>query len=142
MTPDFIDFLKSLLFAQVRFLVVGAHALSAREISRATDDMDIWFDRERDIIYNICDAIINFGGPYDSLAIVKHVLLLTGIVIQFFMLPGRNDVLMGIFVVNFLEAWQIRFVDSMYGIDIPFLGRVDYIKNKRLSGRLSDVDDI
>ena len=46
MNEDFLDLLKCLLEAGARFLVVGAHALAAHGIPRATGDLDLWIDRD------------------------------------------------------------------------------------------------
>lgn len=41
---DFHDVLRALVDHDVRFLVVGAHALAAHGIPRATQDLDLWID--------------------------------------------------------------------------------------------------
>ena len=38
---DFADIISALLEAEVRFLVVGAHALAVHGVPRATMDLDI-----------------------------------------------------------------------------------------------------
>jgi len=39
------DFLKALIAADARFIVVGAHVLAAHGVLRATGDIDVWVDR-------------------------------------------------------------------------------------------------
>jgi hypothetical protein len=41
---DFRDLLAELRRAEARFLVVGAHALAAHGVPRATVDLDVWID--------------------------------------------------------------------------------------------------
>ena len=41
---DFRDVLSALLRAGARFLVVGAHAMAAHGVPRATGDLDVWVD--------------------------------------------------------------------------------------------------
>lgn len=42
MNRDFVEMLSALCAAGVEFLVVGAHALAAHGVPRATGDLDIW----------------------------------------------------------------------------------------------------
>ena len=40
MNPDFVEFLAALISNEARFLVVGAHALAAHGVPRATGDIE------------------------------------------------------------------------------------------------------
>lgn len=40
LNEDFLDLLRALVHAEVDFLVVGAHALAAHGVVRATGDLD------------------------------------------------------------------------------------------------------
>ena len=42
MTDDWFELLASLLDHDVRFLVVGAHALAVHGVPRGTQDLDVW----------------------------------------------------------------------------------------------------
>ncbi len=42
LNPDFLDLLGAFDRAAVEFIVVGAHALAANGIVRATGDLDVW----------------------------------------------------------------------------------------------------
>jgi len=44
MSPDFLDLLRALLGADVRFLVVGAYAVGVHGRPRATKDLDVWVE--------------------------------------------------------------------------------------------------
>lgn len=44
MIDDFRDLLAAFAHEEVRFLVVGAHALAALGVPRATGDLDVWID--------------------------------------------------------------------------------------------------
>ena len=48
MNPGFRDLLRALSDAAVRFLVVGAYAVSFHSEPRATADLDIWVDATAD----------------------------------------------------------------------------------------------
>ena len=45
---DWFALLSELLDANVRFVVVGAHAMAVHGFPRATQDLDVWIDSERD----------------------------------------------------------------------------------------------
>ena len=47
MNPDFLDLLAALVRAEARFLVVGAHAMAAHGVPRATGDLDALLDNKR-----------------------------------------------------------------------------------------------
>ena len=42
MNRDFVEMLSALAEAQAEFLVLGAYALAAHGVPRATGDLDIW----------------------------------------------------------------------------------------------------
>ena len=44
MVADFHDVLAAMIAQRARFLVVGAHALAAHGVPRATVDLDLWVD--------------------------------------------------------------------------------------------------
>lgn len=48
MIDDFRDFLRELVAANAKFLVVGAHALSVHGIPRATGALDVWVRPDAD----------------------------------------------------------------------------------------------
>lgn len=48
MSPDFLDLLRALSGADVRFLVVGAYAVGVHGRPRATKDLDVWVEASAD----------------------------------------------------------------------------------------------
>jgi hypothetical protein len=142
MNPDFIDFLTALLQANVRFLVVGAHALAVHGVPRATGDMDIWIDRKLDNVERVWKALLEFGAPIDALHLSLDDLMRPNTVIQVGLPPRRIDVLTDVSGITFQDAWRGRFMHHLFGLEIPFLGRDAFIQNKRASGRLKDLADI
>lgn len=69
MNRDFLDLLEALQAEQVRFLVIGAHALAAHGIPRATGDLDIWISMEPGNALRVFRALVAFGAPVDALNI-------------------------------------------------------------------------
>ena len=61
LNPDFRDMLSALCDQQVEFMVVGAYALAAHGLPRATGDIDLWICRSDDNAPRVWRAIANFG---------------------------------------------------------------------------------
>ena len=64
--PDWSEFIALLNAHQVRFLVVGAHALAAIGRPRATQDIDFFIEPSLDNARRIGGALRDFG--FDALA--------------------------------------------------------------------------
>ena len=58
MNPDFLDLLAALVRAEARFLVVGAHAMAAHGVPRATGDLDVWVQANPENAARVWDALI------------------------------------------------------------------------------------
>lgn len=142
MNPDFIDFLAALLAADVRFLVVGAHALAVHGVPRATGDIDIWIERSPDNAARVWQALEEFGAPSVALGVKSEDLEAPDMVIQIGVPPRRIDLLTGVSGLEFNEAWEGRIVHRVDQLDVPFLGRDALIRNKRASGRFKDLGDL
>jgi hypothetical protein len=64
---DFRDLLATLVQRDVRFLVVGAHALAAHGVPRVTGDLDVWVEPSSVNAASVWQALVEFGAPLDSL---------------------------------------------------------------------------
>jgi hypothetical protein len=62
MSRDFVEILSALSAAGARFLVVGAHALAAHGVPRATGDLDIWIQASPENAARVFHALKNFGA--------------------------------------------------------------------------------
>ena len=143
MTDDWLDLLTSLTDAEVRFLVVGAHALAAHGIPRGTQDLDIWIERSSENAVRMWRALASFGAPLESLDLRPTDLEKPDTVFQFGLPPNRIDVLTSISgVADFADAWARRLEGQVRGRSFPFLGRDDLVTNKRAAGRPKDLADI
>ncbi|MGH9518766.1 MAG: hypothetical protein ACRD2D_03920, partial [Terriglobales bacterium] len=56
--------------------------------------------------------------------------------------PVRVDILTEVSGLSFTEAWQHRELGNFGPVAVPIIGREDFIRNKRASGRLTDLGDI
>lgn len=141
MNPDFVEMLSGLSAAGVEFLVVGAHALAAHGIPRATGDLDIWIRPTRENAERAHAALARFGAPLESLTVED--LTEADVVFQIGVPPARIDILTSITAVTFDEARPHRLMAHVApGLEVPFLGRDDLIKNKRAAGRPKDLGDV
>ena len=62
MSRDFVEMLSALSAAGARFLIVGAHALAAHGVPRATGDLDIWIQPTPDNAARVFEALRSFGA--------------------------------------------------------------------------------
>jgi hypothetical protein len=139
---DFRDFLRELVQAKVKFLVVGAHALSVHGVPRATGDLDVLIQADPANAERVMEALVNFGAPIDSLGIRASDFARPDVVAQFGLPPYRIDVLTAISGVSFEEAWRDHVVAEIEGVGVPIIGRRAFIHNKRSTGRAKDLTDI
>ena len=63
MNTDFHDILSAFIAEGVEFLLVGAYALAAHGVPRATGDMDLWVRPARDNAERVWRALAAFGAP-------------------------------------------------------------------------------
>ena len=63
MNPDFLDLLAALVRAEARFLIVGAHALAAHGVPRATGDLGVWVRPDPKNAERVWTALNDFGAP-------------------------------------------------------------------------------
>ena len=142
MNEDFHDALAALVTSGARFLVVGAHALGVHGVPRATVDLDVWIDPSPDNARRVWEALANFGAPLRALGIEEADFVRPDTVTQFGMPPWRIDILTSVSGVSFEEAWNGRVEGEFDGVRVPFLGRAEFIRNKRSSGRKKDLGDL
>ncbi len=142
MNRDFLDMLSALSAAGVEYLLVGAHALAAHGVPRATGDIDIWVRPTEDNAARVLDALVAFGAPSSDLS--RADLIRDDTVFQIGVPPHRIDLLTGIAGVGFDEAWPRRIEIALPDLPfpVPVLGREDFVRNKRAAGRAKDRADL
>jgi hypothetical protein len=139
---DFRDLLAALNGNGVRFLVVGAHALAAHGVPRATGDLDLWVERTPDNAERIWRALAEFGAPLDTLNLRSTEFERPDQVIQLGLPPYRIDLLTAISGVEFADAWEDRLTGTLFEVPVGFLGRAAFIRNKQATGRPKDLEDV
>ena len=140
MNRDFVEMLSELCAANVEFLVVGAHALAAHGKPRATGDLDVWVRPSEANAERVLAALRRFGAPLFDLT--RDDLVRPGTVFQIGVPPSRIDVLTEISGVGFDDAWPRRLTLAVEGVQVPVIGREDFLANKRAADRPKDRADI
>jgi hypothetical protein len=140
MNQDFVDLLRAFVDHDVRFLIVGAYALALHGRPRATGDLDVWVDATPENATRVVRALASFGAPMDQVS--EGDFSRPGVVFQMGVAPGRIDILTALTSLGFDEAWPGRVRESLGGVEVDFIGREAFIKNKRATGRMKDLGDI
>ncbi|MBD3236604.1 MAG: hypothetical protein GF330_07860 [Candidatus Eisenbacteria bacterium] len=140
LNPDYRDMLSALCAEEAEFLLVGAYALAAHGLPRATGDIDIWIRPSPENARRVWRALAAFGAPLQDL--VERDLTTEGVVFQIGVAPRRVDILTSIEAVTFEEAWAHRVEVEIEGLKVSILGRNELLKNKRASGRPQDIADV
>lgn len=134
--------LAALLASGARFLVVGAHALAVHGVPRATGDLDVWVLADPVNAKRVWAALERFGAPVDALGATPGDLARPGVVLQIGLPPRRIDILTDLTGVDFESAWRTRVVHRIGSLEVPFVDRETFIRNKRATGRLRDLADV
>jgi predicted nucleotidyltransferase len=137
---DFLDFLRLLNKHKVEHLVIGGYALMAHDSPRYTGDLDIWVNPTDQNAERTVQAIDEFG--LGSLHVTKEDFLTKQYIVQIGYEPVRIDISSDISGVTFDEAYPNRKIIEIEGIDVPFIGVRDLVKNKLASGRDQDLVDV
>jgi hypothetical protein len=140
MNPDFVDLLRSFVAADVRFLIVGAYALALHGRPRATGDLDVWVEASPENARRIMPALAAFGAPLSAVAEADFAR--EGVTYQIGVPPGRIDILTELTGLTFAEAWPDRLRRPFGEIEVDFIGRAAFLRNKRATGRAKDLGDI
>ncbi len=142
MNKDFVEFLTALVRADARFLVVGAHAMAAHGVPRATGDLDVWVHADPDNAERVWAALLEFGAPVRAVGLSRTDLASPNMVCQMGVPPRRIDLLTSVTGLEFEEAWSTRRLHRVDTLDVPFLGRMALLQNKRATGRSKDLVDV
>jgi hypothetical protein len=143
MYPDFKDLLSSFNAHNVKYLIVGGHAVSLHAQPRATKDLDVFIKADSANAHATYAALAGYGAPLNNIGIDD--LADPRKFIRFGREPVAIDILPGIDGVDFDSAWEKRVdavVDAETGLTAHFISREDLIAAKLAAGRLRDLADV
>ncbi|NBN90078.1 MAG: hypothetical protein EBV24_07200 [Actinobacteria bacterium] len=138
--PDSKELLELFLARDVRFLIVGGHALAAHGIPRGTDDFDLWVWADHGNALRITDALNIFG--FGGVGLTPADLEAPDRIIQLGTRPCRIDLLTSITGVEFDDAWESRVEILLDGLIVPVISRTHLVINKWTTGRPQDLVDL
>ena len=121
-------------------MLVGAYAVAAHGLPRATGDIDLWVKCSEKNAERVWAAIMNFGAPLANIS--KQDFITRGNVVQIGVTPRRIDILTQITGVEYEEAEQQSITIEIEGIAIPVIGLAHLVQNKSAVGRPQDKADV
>ena len=85
-------------------------------------------------------ALAAFGAPLADVS--ADDFSRPGVTYQIGVAPGRIDILTELTALTFAEAWSDRMHRPFGDVEVDFIGREAFIRNKRATGRAKDLGDI
>jgi hypothetical protein len=137
---DFKELLELFSKHKVEYLIVGSYALAFHGAPRMTGDIDLFVRPTSENAARILTALDEFG--FGSMNLSQVDFTTPGMVVQLGVPPVRIDMITRVSGVPWEKA-EAGKAAGFYG-DVPvfFIGRDDFITNKRATGRAKDAADI
>jgi hypothetical protein len=140
LSSDFEELFAFFNARHVRAVVVGGHALAFHGHPRFTKDLDVFVDASADNAARIVEALNDFG--FGAVGLTADDFTTFGRIVQLGVAPNRIDLMTSIDGVTFEEAWAGRSAGRFGAQPVWYVGRAEFIRNKRAAGRPQDVADI
>lgn len=138
--PDFRDLLALLNEHKVEYLIVGGYALAFHGAPRYTGDIDIFVRPDTPNAKRVLAALVAFGFSFPNLTLDDFQN--PNKVIQLGLPPVRIDLITSISGVSWDEANGSKEPGTFGDVPVYYIGRQQYIANKRAAGRKKDLADI
>lgn len=138
--PDFRDLLALLNEHQVKYLIVGGYALAFHGAPRYTGDIDIFVRPHPENAQRVIQALAQFGFCLSSLT--ADDFQSPNKVVQLGVPPVRIDLMTSLSGVTWDDAYASRETGDFGDVSVAYLGRQEYLRNKRAAGRRKDLADI
>ena len=137
---DYKELLALLNAHDVDFIVVGAYALAHHGAPRYTGDLDILVRPDAENGQNIVAALKEFG--FGSLGLSVEDFTAADKVVQLGVPPVRVDFVTSLTSVTWQEAVSGRVRGFFGAVPVYYLGKKEFIRNKRALGRMKDLADV
>jgi len=137
---DFRDLLALFNAHRVDYIIVGAHALAYHGAPRYTGDMDILVHPNSENAKRILRALVEFG--FGSLGLQVEDFTASDKVVQLDVAPVRRDIVTPLTGVSWEDAVAGRVAGSYGGLEVYYIGKKEFILNKRALGRKKDLADL
>ncbi len=140
LNQNFREFVGLLNEHEVRYLIVGGHAVAAHGHPRYTDDLDVWVECTPENARLLVQVLDDFG--FSSLGLAENDFSEPDNVIQLGYPPQRIDLLTGLSGVSFKECYPARERFQHNGLTMAIIGLECLRKNKKAVGRHQDLGDL
>ncbi len=137
---DFKELLVLLNAHEVDYLIVGGYALAFHGAPRFTGDLDLFISTTSSNAGKVYSALNEFG--FASVGLTPDDFMRADHVIQLGVPPVRIDFVTTIDGVEWDAAWAGRSQGEYGGIPVCFIGKPEFIQNKRAAGRFKDLADV
>jgi hypothetical protein len=137
---DFRELLASFNARRVEYLIVGGYALAHHGAPRFTGDLDLYVHPTPENAERIFSALGDFGFGQAGLRVEDFQS--PGQIIQLGHPPIRIDIITSLDGVAWEEAWASRDAAELQGLKAHFIGRREFIANKKACGRAKDIADV
>lgn len=137
---DFKDLLELFNERKVEYIIVGGYALAYHGVPRYTGDIDIFVKPVEGNAKLILAALNDFG--FGSSGLKEADFETPDNIIQLGVPPVRIDIITSISGVTWDEALSGRLQGKYGDITVYYLGRDQFILNKRAMGRKKDHADL
>jgi len=137
---DFREFLELLNAHEVQFIIVGGYALAFHGAPRFTGDIDVFVKPDNANAKRIINALADFG--FSSLDLTINDFIDQNNVIQLGLPPVRIDIITSISGVTWEEADASKEPGLFGDVSVSYIGKNQFITNKRATGRKKDLADI
>lgn len=138
--PDFKELLALFNDHRVSYLIVGGYALAFHGAPRFTGDLDIFIKPDHENASRIVAALDAFG--FASLGLTESDFEQPDQVIQLGVAPVRIDLITTITGVSWDEAFTGKVLSSYGDVPVHYIGRQQFVLNKRATGRKRDLADL
>lgn len=137
---DFRELLELFNKHNVEYMIVGGYALAFHGAPRYTGDLDIFIRSDLLNAQRIMRAFEDFG--FESVGLTAADFERLDNVIQLGIPPVRVDIVTSLTGISWESAFENR-VQGRYGdVQVHYIGREQFILNKRSMGRKKDLADI
>ena len=137
---DFSEVLALFNARGVEYVIVGAHALAFHGAPPYSGDLGIFLRPDPDNARRVLDALQSFG--FGSVGLTAADFENPDRVVQLGVPPVRVDIVTSLTGVSWEEV-HARRVSGKYGdVPVDYIGREQFIANKRASGRDRDLADV
>jgi hypothetical protein len=137
---DFRELLELFNKRKVEYVIVGGYALAFHGAPRYTGDLDIFIRPDSINAQRIMRALEDFG--FSAVGLTAADFEKADNVIQLGVPPVRVDIVTSLTGISWESAFENRIHGSYGDVPVDYIGRDQFILNKRSLGRKKDLADI